>query len=609
MIHWANLIRKKTITLKRKLLLTSSFSLLITIGLLCVVCYGLLSYTARKDRIQADDNIADQICENLGNTVNTINSSMRNIIYSSTLQQLLEQYTFGNGGKEMDRFDFQNQINLALKSQITNLSFFTSISLYDNDGDLLVGLGDSLGSSHIQSYPWFEELEKSQGESIWLTDYMKQGRGNEAPVIPVAQRVRSVHITPHFGDDVGYVLVDVNLQWIWESILLLNYETSNQIYALDQEGKIFIGDAPEPWKKQFPFETAESFGGSEKTDRYGNRFLVTVKAIPHTEWKIACLSEYLDVMREVHLAVLVCILIAALLFVVFLFVSAYNARSILRPIQRLQSAFRHAEVGNFDKQLLLDTEVVELNDLNAGFNRMIERLVSLLQNVYASELKEQQMIAEVQRSQIEALQMQINPHFIYNTLDSINWMAMAAGNDDVSAMVLALGEVLRFNVSIQQLHTTLEKEIKNTEQFLYIQHVRFQPRLRYRIQVPDALLNRKVLKLLLQPLVENAVRHGMGPSVQVMHIQIQIWEENTADGATLCFKCSDDGAGMPPEMLEELRGVWNNIISGREVKDKVGLVNLMRRLYLCDGKAVDFSVESVLGKGTCVRICVPSRTF
>lgn len=602
---------KIVMKLRNNLILTSYISLLIPVFVLCLIFYHLFSNNARNSQIVADGYIALQISESLSHAKQTTDTLSRNIIYSPEIQQIMGQYaiSFMNSttGEEFSRTRYQLAANNVLNSHDNNLSALTNMALYSVDGYRLSSTGiRARWPAHITEYPWFDKLNASAGESLWMTAHPEEADNPYTRSVHLAQRIRSLTPTnPRFGSNIGYLLTDVNLEWFLRSVDLLNVESSSRIYLIDGDGWIIGNNVPEQYEGQFPFGITAETSGALVRGNERERYLLTLRRVQNIGWYVVCLSDYSSIMRDAHLAVGICVSVALLLLLIFFFVSIKNADSVVKPITALHNAFELPETGDFSSQTLPPSGIIELNELNSRFCKMVSRLDALIKKVYISDLKEQKLITEVQRSQIEALQMQINPHFIYNTLDSINWMSMMGGNEDVSRMVIALGEVLRFNVSIQQPYTSLEKEIANTERFMYINRIRIEPQLSYSVDIPEELLDRKVLKLLLQPLAENSIRHGMESTTRNCMLRIRVW----AQEEKLFVEIIDDGVGMPQAKQEELQDMWQGIINGKLMQDKVGVVNLMKRLYLCYGDKADFHIESRLDEGTRIMLSFPNEKF
>ena len=209
-------------------------------------------------------------------------------------------------------------------------------------------------------------------------------------------------------------------------------------------------------------------------------------------------------MQAGNVVLLACAVSSAALLVVFWFISKRNASVITEPIVALQSRFADLEKGKFDVDISANIGIVELDDLVQRYNVMVQRLDSTIYENYEAKLREQTLVSHMKEAEMESLQMQINPHFLYNTLDSINWMALKAGNKGVSKMILALGNLFRYNINVKKSFTTIEAELKCASDYLYIQSARFDGKLSYFFHQDPEVAQCKVLRFLLQPLIENS---------------------------------------------------------------------------------------------------------
>lgn len=595
---------KPAVSLRRRLIAISYASVLLSMLALYLVCWFLLQSSARRSRIETDGKLAAQISENLSYSMVTTDTIIRNIIYSHELQRQLTAYTRLIRHGELDetaRLRCRLDVNSILKGHANTLSTLGNLTLYGVDGELLVNIGRARAAA-VGDYPWYKLLAESQGESLWLTAWPGTSTGGGAWTVPVAKRVRSLaDFDPLLGSDIGYFLADVNLEWFFRSIEILNYESATEVYLVDEAGHMIGENQPAQWGGDLPFGEVAGPDGRLVRDSAGGTFFLTSRAVKNTDWYVVCASPYSITIRDAYLAAWIVGLAALTLLCVFFIVSLRNANVLVRPVAALGKAFRLAESGDLSSPALQPCGIRELDELNERFGWMMGRIDTLVRDVYTARLQEQALLSESQRSQIQALQMQMNPHFLYNALDSINWMAMIGGNQDVSRMVLALSEMLRYNLSMKKLYIPLAGEVANVERYLYIQCVRFQPRLRYTVDLPPALANCAVLKLLIQPLAENAVRHGMAQEERACNLALRVWEKEEH----LYVEMADDGAGMPPAVAQALHETWRNVAAGTAGSERVGLPNLMRRLYLCYGAKANFELHSSPGQGTRVVLSFP----
>lgn len=294
--------------------------------------------------------------------------------------------------------------------------------------------------------------------------------------------------------------------------------------------------------------------------------------------------------NQVYTTVAVTVLAAAGIVVFLALYSWRFARGITRPIYRLCDKVERLGRGSFAVEPII-TDSRELKTLDDGFNEMAERISSLLRHVREDQ-------DALRRAEMELLQAQINPHFLYNTFDSIIWLAETHKDEEVVQIVTSLSSFFRNSLSKGQDIITLETEQKQVCSYLEIQQIRYRDVLSYQISIPEDLLGCYIPKLTLQPLVENAIYHGIrnkrgGGTITVT---------GRAEGGDILLKVEDNGAGMTPGQLEELRaGIYKDGHTG------LGLVNVHRRLRLYCGEGYGLSFESRLGEGTRVLVRIPKQ--
>ncbi len=297
-----------------------------------------------------------------------------------------------------------------------------------------------------------------------------------------------------------------------------------------------------------------------------------------------------QITNQVYTTVAVTVL-AAVGIVVFLALYSWRfARGITRPIKQLCEKVKRLGHGDFAVEPL-HTDSRELRTLDDGFNEMAGRIFSLLRHVQEDQ-------DALRRAEMELLQAQINPHFLYNTFDSIIWLAETHKDEEVVQIVTSLSSFFRNSLSKGQDVITLETEQKQVCSYLEIQQIRYRDVLSYSISIPEELLGCYIPKLTLQPLVENAIYHGIRSKREGGTITIT----GRAEGGDILLTVEDDGAGMTPEQLEALRaGIYKDCHTG------LGLVNVHRRLRLYCGEGYGLSFESRLGEGTRVLVRIPKQ--
>jgi two-component system sensor histidine kinase YesM len=271
------------------------------------------------------------------------------------------------------------------------------------------------------------------------------------------------------------------------------------------------------------------------------------------------------------------------------------SRSIYIPIKKLHDVT--TTITKNDLQALVTSDNVdEITELGMSFNIMIGKIRELLD----SKIKEQE---NLKKAELRALQAQINPHFLYNTLDTIIWMAESKKTDQVIEIVSALANFFRISLSKGKDWITIGEEIERTRSYLAIQKMRYRDIMDYEIQVDEGVLDNTILKLILQPLVENALYHGIKNKRQGGTITVRAKQENEHE---VLLEVEDNGIGFTPEKLAQLQVELEDDSGEIRLESGFGIGNVNKRIRLYYGKQYGLSINSEYYAGTRVSFVIPA---
>ncbi len=279
-----------------------------------------------------------------------------------------------------------------------------------------------------------------------------------------------------------------------------------------------------------------------------------------------------------------------------IFISYYISQSITRPLRELSKITEKVARGDLSVRAGIDTGS-EIGVLSESFNEMIDRISRLLNQVRTEQ-------ESLRKAELELLQSQINPHFLYNTLDTIVWLAEAGDQARVVSMVGSLSKFFRTSLGQGKDQVTIKDELDHVRSYLEIQQVRYQDILDYSIDVPKDLYDAPIPKITLQPLVENALYHGIKNKRGKGNISITGKTENTC----LYIYIEDNGIGMTPERLKQVSELINNPGNPETSTDKgdvFGLYNVNERIRLKFGTRYGIHIDSLYGEGTIVTLLLP----
>lgn len=458
--------------------------------------------------------------------------------------------------------------------------------------DLYVSTGMSrISRDPFQNERWYREASENP-EEIQLISVVT-GRNivtNRSYSIDDVFSLAKAVQDPETGEVLGVILLDIRHDIIQSSINGVTIGEKGFVFVMDQEDNIvytpvngIVYRVNPKWVKAMEPMSVQIQGGS---------YQIRSELSPYTGWRTVGVFSMDEVMSSVNTIVYIlftCVIISLVLVVI---VSFKFSRTLTNPIFKLKRLMKQAESGDLTVRFNFQHND-EIGELGQSFNHMIARIDQLIQMVYVEQ--ENKRTAEM-----KSLQEQIKPHFLYNTLDTISWMARDYDAEDIVRLVDALTNMFRIGLSHGKDIITVKEEITHVSNYLYIQKIRYKDKLNYVIHVDESLYAVEVPKLILQPLVENAIYHGVKAKRGGGTITIT----GVPEGENLVFTVQDDGAGMLQEKVEEL----NRRMSERSVLDEkksFGLFYIRERIQLCYGTGYGVHVESTLGEGTRVTITLP----
>lgn len=265
----------------------------------------------------------------------------------------------------------------------------------------------------------------------------------------------------------------------------------------------------------------------------------------------------------------------------------------ISPVKRLLRSIARVETGNFEVEPVKGRKD-ELGVLEHRFHAMIGNLDDLMNREYRYRL-------ELSTARLKMLQAQINPHFLYNTLQSIGTLALRHGSEEISDKVAELGAILRYSMDFETETVPLQKEIQHIEHYLSLQTGRFKNKLSYTLTCPPEALQVQVPKMMLQPLVENSIVHGMekGRGSGTLHIAIEMLPEQ------LCLRVMDNGKGMDVEVIQRIRREYAARLLHTGQERGIGLINVLQRLRLLYEQGFDWDIQSVPYEATVITLHIP----
>lgn len=485
---------------------------------------------------------------------------------------------------------------------------------YEIEGIYLAGLdGWVTGISKQANEPVLFKDPRLSNNINWLDKLPKDGSllvsgveppifGKGAPVITLARRISPAR---NPNQIMGVFWIDLNLQKIQDICEQVRLGKSGYIAIIDQAGKVIFHPQTNFISTQYPFgflqRVLSSSSGHFLTQVEGIQSLVIYNTSPDTQWRLVAVVPYPEIAGGIYRVqsitiwvILFCIFASIILSIIF-------AATITKPIIRLQRTMEQASQGYLDRVIPVES-TDEVGRLTENFNQMLQKIQRLISDNYTSKIREAEAEARQHRAELRALQAQINPHFLYNTLSTISSLAVLEGIDSISRMAETLCDFFRYSIHTEEMMVALRDELAQVERYFMIQKIRYGDRISLEIDVPEQFLDQSIVKLILQPLVENACIHGLE-----LHGKGKITICAKVSGNNLMIRVSDNGAGIKETELMALQASLDHFETDAETGNHahIGLRNIYARLKLHYGNEYGLKIESKLGEGTTVMILIP----
>ncbi len=400
-------------------------------------------------------------------------------------------------------------------------------------------------------------------------------------------------VDPRDGSVLGVVLVDMKLSVIEQVFSFAALGKNGFLFIADPKGEMVYAPVNDVVYR-VPLSSLEGDSSSAFVRIGGIDYQVVAKRSSYTGWRTLGVFSVNEALREVLAVRYLSFFIGCITAILAVLAAFFFTSSIARPVLSLRSLMKRAEEGDLSVRCVLDSGD-EIGELGHGLNEMLDRIQDLIGQVY----REQKAKRE---AELGILQEQIKPHFLYNTLDTIQWMAQEHRVDDVVCMVEALSSLFRIGLNKGRELIDLADELEHVESYLCIQKMRYEDKFDFEIRSGEGLGHHQVLRLILQPLVENAIYHGIKERRGNGHLLVEVSEA----GGELLLIVRDDGVGMAEERLAGLNIALESLDFGPEGLGKgYGIRNVHERIVLTFGQPFGLRFARGPGGGTEARIRHP----
>ena len=566
---------------------------MLLLGAVAIVTVISMNYT-RTSVFDNSSLYTQTIIQQMNQNIDSYIDYMENISYLVSSNEDVQAYLFGDEPDPESRVRILNQFKTILDSR----SDILNLGIIGENGRMLIN--DALRLTNpdldIHTQEWYTNALNGSASSYLSSSHVQHIISGERPwVITLSRGIRNK--SSEVGNQKeGVFFIDLNYSAISE--LCNQSMVGNQGYAfiLDAEGNIVYHPQQQQLYNELQTENISLIMGTDQdTVLFGKgsgEKLYSISRSEKTGWTVVNCVRVEELLRKSNKAQSLYVLVAMGLMIVALFFSRFISRSITQPIQQLCDSMERVQEGDFSVSDIAVESQNEIGSLTKSFNVMTHRIQELMeQNIREQEAK--------RKSELKALQSQINPHFLYNTLDTIIWMAEGKKNEEVVLMTASLARLLRQSISNEDEVVSIGQEVEYARGYLTIQKMRYKDKMEFQIEVDPSILHIPLIKLVLQPVIENAIYHGLKYKESKGLLLVKGFMKN--DNAVL--QVIDNGVGMDEETLAHIyeRHKVNYQSNG------VGVYNVQKRLQLYYGNEYGITYESKKGEGTTATITIPGR--
>ena len=532
------------------------------------------------------------IIQQMNQNIDSYIDYMENIAYLISSNEDVQDYLFDEKIDNEGRYRILNQLQTILDSR----SDIRNVGIISKNGRMLINDGSKSVNQDLDlnTQEWYATaLEKPNGPILTSSHVQHIISGERPWVITLSRGIRD---RSGSGEKEGVFFIDLNYSAISELCDQSTVGTKGYAFILDAKGNIVYHPQQQQLYNELQTENISLIMDTDEdtvlTGTGNDGKLYSISRSEKTGWTVVDCTNVKELLSKSRQAQSVYVLTAIILVIVALLFSRFMARSITLPIQKLRDSMKKVQEGDFSVSDVVVDSKNEIGSLTKSFDVMTHRIHELMeQNVHEQE--------EKRKSELKALQSQINPHFLYNTLDSIIWMAEGKKNEEVVLMTASLARLLRQSISNEDEVVPIANEVEYARGYLTIQKMRYKDKLEFQIEVDSSILYIPLIKLVLQPIIENAIYHGLKYKESK---GLLIVKGFVKDGNAV-LQVIDDGVGMDEETLAHIydKHKVNYHSNG------VGVYNVQKRLKLYYGEDYGITYTSELGKGTTATITIPGR--
>lgn len=571
-----------------QLLISISFT---TISVIAMIFMGVILYTqfaekSKRTAIETNKQLLDQASFN----VNTYIRNMMNIsdtMYYSVIKN-----------RDLTYEPLDEELTLLYEA---NKDYLVSIACVSQDGAVVAAAPVSTRKEgiDIMDQSWFQRANMKIENLHFSTPHVQNlFESSNYRYYWVVSLSRSVELTNAGGIRRGVLLVDMNFSAIEQLLSKVNEKDNGYVYLMDSNGELIYHPNQKAIYSKLMFENnkvAATYQDGDTMETFnGDKRVVIIKTLGYTGWKLVSVTPIKEFSVNLNQIKFFTVLIAIIAVMIILIANDIISARVTDPIIKLEKSIKYLESGNLEREIFIGG-THEIRHLGKTITSMVAQLRNLMDEMVIEQ-------KEKRKSELDALQSQINPHFLYNTLDSVVWMIESKRYQEAISMITSLASLFRISLSKGKNVISIKDEILHAKYYMDIQIVRYKNKFNVIYQIDPEIENYSTIKLIVQPILENAIYYG----VEHMDGEGEIILKGYFDNDDICIEVTDNGMGIPKEMIPLLLSDDKRV---HKRGSGIGLCNINQRIQLYFKGNYGLEIESELDEWTTVRIRLPKRLF
>lgn len=489
-----------------------------------------------------------------------------------------------NKANNIDILEKKSEIEEYFDDILTLRNEINGIAFYDLNGELIVSDSKSKAIQNVYGRDFFiKALEEPLINNFSKLNKSETEEG--AFYITISKAIDF-----NKGNDTGVVCINFDFTKIVKSLANIDLGDKGHIVIFDKNYELIYTSYIDVLGEDLKALKNIVLGNSAMTIS-GIDYNIFISTITNTTWKVGVFSNRQEIVNSVRTFIVSIFSVAVFLTLIYVLFTAYISKKISNPLRSLKRQMTKVESLNYEVNSYRRTYgSIEVEELDESFRQMMIRIKDL-----AEKLIEEQ--ENQRKSELKALQNQINPHFLYNTLDSIIYMIDQGKNETAERMITALSKFFRISISRGKNIISFKDEFEHAKNYLLIQKLRFEDKFEYSFDIDPRLNEMWTIKLILQPIIENAIAHGLKECQGVGKIEIK----GSIDGKLIHLQVIDNGYGILDSKIQEIYASFKD----KNIHNGVGLKNVYERLKIYYGDLADIKITSTLDVGTTVHLYIP----